>query len=235
MERWLPWGIARRFGEAGNKIGAGAVFLTALRDQRPPGAISFCFSFYRHSLFGTTSGGHIFLCVKKDMEERHAKGLQSRPLESGFYTGVWRGDVRTLYVFALVQFTRFRPVRGVWQAHCFHGLDCTARNAVGSKHSLNNQCPANLEVGWLRKCHQFNRIAARRAHGSSALVHAMRDLIASNALLRARRKSPWGKVVGTQHVRMAQTITPGDSRGRQQGPHQSPTLVGLVGRGGATE
>ena len=41
------------------------------------------------------SVGHIFLCVKKDMEERHAKGLQSRPLESCFYTGVRRGDVRT--------------------------------------------------------------------------------------------------------------------------------------------
>ena len=68
---------------------------------------------YRHSLFGRPSGGHIFLCVKKDMEERHAKGLQSRPLESCFYTGVWRGDVPTLYVFALVQLTRFRPVRGV--------------------------------------------------------------------------------------------------------------------------
>jgi hypothetical protein len=33
------------------------------------------------------SGGHIFLCLKKDMEERQTKGLQSRPLESGFDTG----------------------------------------------------------------------------------------------------------------------------------------------------
>ena len=40
-------------------------------------------------LFKTSgpSGGHIFLIVKKDMEERHAKGLQSRPLETGFDTG----------------------------------------------------------------------------------------------------------------------------------------------------
>ena len=67
--------------------------------------------FYRHSLFGRPSGGDIFLCVKKDIEERHAKGLQSRPLESCFYTGVRRGDVPTLYVFALVQLTRFRPAR----------------------------------------------------------------------------------------------------------------------------
>ena len=61
----------------------------------------------------TTSGGHIFLCLKKDMEERQTKGLQSRPLESGFYTGVRRGDVRTSYEFAVMQLTRFRPVRGV--------------------------------------------------------------------------------------------------------------------------
>ena len=30
-------------------------------------------------------------------------------------------------------------------------------------------------------------------------------------------------MVRTKHVRMAQNITPGDSRGRQQGPRQSPT------------
>ena len=38
-------------------------------------------------LHNTTSGGSIFLLVKKDRGERHAKGLQSRPLESCFYTG----------------------------------------------------------------------------------------------------------------------------------------------------
>ena len=38
---------------------------------------------------------------------------QSRPLESCFYTGVRRGDVRASYEFAVMQFTRFRPVRGV--------------------------------------------------------------------------------------------------------------------------
>ena len=46
-----------------------------------------CLAFYGFiglSTFPTVSDGHIFLCVKKDMEERHAKGLQSRPLDSGF-------------------------------------------------------------------------------------------------------------------------------------------------------
>ena len=48
--------------------------------------------FYRHSLFVRPSGGHIFLCVKKDMEERHAKGLLSRPLESGFFIRGFGGE-----------------------------------------------------------------------------------------------------------------------------------------------
>ena len=38
---------------------------------------------------------------------------RSRPLETCFDTGERRGDVLTLYEFALVQLTRFRPVRGV--------------------------------------------------------------------------------------------------------------------------
>ena len=87
----------------------------AFGGQRPPGTISCFLRFHlplcltgdlrwRYLAFyvftcrvrrATTSGGDIFLCVKKDIEERHAKGLQSRPLDSGFYTGVWRGDVRT--------------------------------------------------------------------------------------------------------------------------------------------
>ena len=41
------------------------------------------------------SGGTIFLLVKKDSGERHAKGLQSRPLETCFDTGERRGDVPT--------------------------------------------------------------------------------------------------------------------------------------------
>ena len=43
------------------------------------------------SAFPTVSDGHIFLCVKKDIEERHAKGLQSRPLDSGFLYGGLEG------------------------------------------------------------------------------------------------------------------------------------------------
>ena len=78
-------------------------------------SVSF-YVFTRLFLFNTAgaSGGSIFLLVKKDRGERHAKGLQSRPLETCFDTGERRGDVRRSYEFARVQLTRFRPVR--WRA-----------------------------------------------------------------------------------------------------------------------
>ena len=57
------------------------------------------------------SGGSIFLLVKKDRGERHAKGLQSRPLETCFDTGERRGDVLRSYEFALVQLTQLSRLR----------------------------------------------------------------------------------------------------------------------------
>ena len=92
-----------------------ACFFTC-RSARPTtsgGLVFLLHVFTCRSTLLATSGGPIFLCLKKDRGERQTKGLQSRPLESCFYTGVRRGDVRRPYEFALVQLTRFRPVRGV--------------------------------------------------------------------------------------------------------------------------
>ena len=75
--------------------------------------LEFC-GFTNLSTSPTTSGGSIFRCTTKDRGERRAKGLQSRPLDSGFLYGGMRGDVLTPYEFALVHFTRFRLVR--WRA-----------------------------------------------------------------------------------------------------------------------
>ena len=116
--------------------------------------------FYGHSLFGTPFGDSIFLLVKKDRGERHAKGLQSRPLESCFYTGVRRGDVLASYEFAVMQLTRFRPTR--WRApHCFHRVQlyCKCR-LYGTAYDFPWH-PQHAE-----------RMEAVRSH-------AMRDLIAS--------------------------------------------------------
>ena len=85
------------------------------------------------------SGGSIFLLVKKDRGERHAKGLQSRPLETCFDTGERRGDVLTSYEFAQVQLTRFRPVR--WRAVGVCLLFAIAK-AIASTASTGLNCTA---------------------------------------------------------------------------------------------
>ncbi len=59
----------------------------------------------RHSV------GHIFLYLKKDMEERQIKGAAA-PLNPPGVNGDLRGDVLRSYEFAVMHFTRFRPVRG---------------------------------------------------------------------------------------------------------------------------
>ena len=141
----------------------------------------FVLRFYRHSLFGTTSGGHIFLCVKKDMEERHAKGLQSRPLESCFYTGVWRGDVRRYYVCARVQLTRFRPVRGVLRTA---STDSCLLHVVRRKrwHLKNNRRFANSAVGWLRFCIRLLRNSKTFPRGDGLGRHYVDDTTITTAL-----------------------------------------------------
>ena len=96
-------------------------------------------------LFGTSGPFGDPLTGLPERGERATKGLQSRPLETCFDTGERRGDVRRSYEFALVQLTRFRPVR--WRAvgvcllfaiakaiasTASTGLSCTARTAANS-------------------------------------------------------------------------------------------------------
>ena len=51
---------------------------------------------------------------------------------------------------------------------------------------------------------------------------AAADLIASHAPLRARRKSPWGKHVGTKHVRHPVNMRPGNPTGTaNRGPAEA--------------
>ena len=128
--------------------GVGCTFLRTLSDYvftgilfsvgPPGGAIVLFFVFTGRGARPTPSGGHIFLCVKKDMEERHAKGLQSRPLESGFYTGVRRGDVRASYVFAVMQLTRFRPVRGVLRTASTDSIVLLRLRRMRNTHRITN-------------------------------------------------------------------------------------------------
>ena len=166
------------------------------------------------------------------------KGSKAARWNPLLYGGM-RGDVPTLYVFALVQLTRFRPVRGVLRtastdsclllqlrrirniyritnvSHtqkfggfitvCFSTVIATPVTdvtGVAIRSPFSTHCViwktlrgadchvARVLLAMTSKDRRHYRnlgSAARRAHGSSALVHAMRDLIASNALLRTRR------------------------------------------------
>ena len=175
---------------------------------RPPGCKFFEFYVFTDLICLPTSGasgGDIFLCVKKDIEERHAKGLRSRPLDSGFLYGGMRGDVRTPYEFALVQFTRFRLVRrragGVRFArlrrkakhHLFSAISlpqallppdsCVLLRLRQNRwHSKNNQRFANFAVRWLRECSDLSWQRSTQRQGNKRSAAA--DLIASYAPLR---------------------------------------------------
>ena len=111
-KKWFFWDL--------NLQGFSFTVLANLICQPTSGAsggkvFEFC-RFTKLVLFDTSgaSGGDIFRCTTKDIEERRAKGLRSRPLDSGFLYGGMMPDVRTLYVFAVMHFTRFRLVR--WRA-----------------------------------------------------------------------------------------------------------------------
>ena len=171
-------------------------------------------------------------------EERYGRKTNQRAPKPPF--GIWlfiRGfggeTCGLFYVFARVQLTRFRPVRGV----CKHTVSTDSivlhvmqRNCWNLK---NNRPDLWSAVGWLRKSCCFSEQCSTQRQGDKRSAAA--DLIASHAPLRARRKSPWGKAVRTQHVRMARNITPGIQRGPPTGAPPKPNEVGLVGRGGATE
>ena len=81
-------GILFSVGPSGGVIVLSYVFTGILFSVGPPGGRNLIIlRFYGHSLFSTTSGGPIFRCTTKDRGERRAKGLQSRPLDSGFLYG----------------------------------------------------------------------------------------------------------------------------------------------------
>ena len=88
-------------------------------------------------------------------EERYGRKTRQRapkpPFGIRFYTGDRRGDVRNLHVFAVMQFTRFRPVRGVLRTASTDS--CVLRQLRPNHwHFMNNQRSLLSEVGWFWLC-----------------------------------------------------------------------------------
>ena len=122
----------------------------------------------------TTSGGSIFLLVKKDRGERHAKGLRSRPLETALNAGHY-SDVLCAYLLATVRLTRLSRLRcreantlGV-RCRLFPCL-CVLRFPERLEH-FRNHPTARFEKRWLFfKCQRFCRswCSTQESGGSSA-------------------------------------------------------------------
>ena len=92
--------------------------------------------------------------------------------------------MRRPYEFALVQLTRFRPVRGVLRTASTDSVVLLQLRRI--RWNLeNNRRSANLAVGWLHKigCLSGQRSTQRQGNKRSAAA----DLIASNAPLREGR------------------------------------------------
>ena len=88
-------------------------------------------------------------------DERYRRKTRQRapkpPFGIRFYTGDRRGDVRNLHVFAVMQFTRFRPVRGVLRTASTDS--CVLRQLRPNHwHFMNNQRSLLSEVGWFWLC-----------------------------------------------------------------------------------
>ena len=93
-------------------------FLAALRDQRPSGGVVFLFYVFTGIYFSVgPPGAPSFVARRKIGEKGVPKGSKAALWILAFYTGVRRGDVRRPYEFALVQFTRFRPVSSSQAPH----------------------------------------------------------------------------------------------------------------------
>ena len=170
------WGIFLRFFRGILRLYQPRSSQYALRDAGFLGL-----RFYRHSLFGTPFGDHIFLfyvftgrsagptpfgdplSVLTERGERATKGLRSRPLDSGFLYGGMMPDVRTLYVFAVMQLTRLSQHRRSAYPRRFSVLLQLRQTRW---HSKNNQRFAYLTPsgGSIFRCTTKDR-GERRAKG----------------------------------------------------------------------
>ena len=138
-----------------------------------------------------------------------------------------RGDVPASYEFAVMQFTRFRPARGVLRTASTDSVVLLQLRRKGW-HFKNNRRGVRSEVGWLRKSFVLaghphpkgtsygdaeaspsGRSTQRQGDKRSAAA----DLIASHAPLR--NGSHKARQNGPKHY-------PGDSRGRSPLARLSP-------------
>ena len=123
----------------------------------------------RHPAAGA-SGGSIFLLVKKDRGERHAKGLQSRPLESCFYTGEGGETCVPFYEFAQVQLTRLSRLRR--SAYSLASACCAAQKDQSTP--ATTRLPSLQNLGYSVSVNDFTAVGAVGKSPAEAVLAAMK-------------------------------------------------------------
>ena len=112
----------------------------------------------------------------------------------------WRmPDVLCAYHLATVHLTRLsRAWRA--QAHCFHAL-CVLRVRLNALFLRNHPTSDHKLRRLFFQCQRFRRTTCSKHESVETVRSTPRTgLNRVNCTRRARRKSPWGKLVGRSHV-----------------------------------
>ena len=169
------------------------VFTGRVRRGTTSGGGIFLFYVFTGILFSAgPSGTPSFVARRKIGEKGVPKGSKAALWNLAFIRGFGGETCGLFYVCALVQLTRFRPVRGVLRTASTDSI-VLHRVRRNRWHSRNNRRDSTLEAGWFLKCNYLPWQRSTQRQGDKRSAEA--DLIASNAPLRngthkARQNGP---------------------------------------------
>ena len=146
------------------------ILRTALLILRPSLApFFFALRFTDLSTQLTVSDGHIFRCTTKDMEERRAKGLRSRPLETAFIRGKDAGRALVVRV-RNGAYNAIKSASALRLSPCLGVLRCSGNFGHFRNHPTSDYTPR-----WLfYKCYECAAVPCStiESGGSSACNRA---------------------------------------------------------------
>ena len=172
MEKRLPWGMFLRFGRTGSSFLRFYVFMDL--STKP-----------------TTSGGNIFRCTTKDIEERRAKGVAT-PFNPPELMQDSKPDVLCAYRLATVRLTRLSRLRR--SAYSLASACCGAQKDQSTP--ATTQLSDSQNAGYSLSANFLTALGAVRKSPAEAVLAAMKLSQKGGAWLS-------GKAVQSGHHRHA--------------------------------
>ena len=136
------------------------------------------YRFYRHSLFGTPSGGSIFRCTTKDRGERRAKGVAT-PFNPPELMRDSKPDVLCAYLPATVRLTRLSRLRcreantlGVRSAYSLASACCAAQKDQSTP--ATTRLPSLQNLGYSVSVNDFTAVGAVGKSPAEPVLAAMK-------------------------------------------------------------